>query len=47
MTQENRIKIYENRLEKVKEMYSGDVRKNEYIEFAEKELEEVKNGRQW
>ena len=47
MTQENRIKFYEDRLEKVKAMYSGDFRKNEYIEFAEKELEAVKNGRQW
>lgn len=45
--QERLIKLYENRLEKVKEMYGGDCRKEEYIEFAEKELEEVKNGRQW
>lgn len=45
--QEKLIAYYENRLAKVKEMYNGDTRKAEYIEFAEKELEEVKNGRQW
>ena len=45
--QEKLIKFYEDRLAKVKKMYSGDFRKNEYIEFAEKELEAVKNGRQW
>ena len=47
MTQESRIKFYEDRLKKVKAMYKGDSRKNEYIKFAEKELEAVKNGRQW
>ena len=45
--QEKLVKFYEDRLAKVKEMYSGDFRTKEYIEFAEKELEEVKNGRQW
>lgn len=45
--QEKLIKFYEDRLAKVKAMYNGDSRKNEYIEFAEKELEAVKNGRQW
>lgn len=45
--QERLIKFYEDRLEKVKGMYGGDCRTEEYIEFAEKELEEVKNGRQW
>ena len=45
--QEKLIKVYENRLEKVKAMYAGDTRKNEYIEYAEKQLEEVRNGRAW
>lgn len=47
MTQEKLIKRYEEQLEKTKEFYKGDSRKNEYIEFAEKELEEVKKGRAW
>ena len=41
------IKFYEDRLEKVKDMYAEDSRKNEYIEYAEKQLEEVRNGRPW
>ena len=45
--QEKLIAFYESRLEKVEEMYKDDSRKAEYIEFAKKELEEVKNGRQW
>ena len=45
--QEKLIKIYEDRLEKVKAMYAGDTRKSEYIEYAEKQLEEVRNGRAW
>lgn len=45
--QEKLIKFYEDRLEKVKVMYAGDARKNEYIEYAEKRLEEVRNGRAW
>ena len=45
--QEKLIKLYEDRLEKVKAMYVGDSRKNEYIEYAEQQLKEVKNGRDW
>ena len=45
--QEKLVKFYEDRLEKVKAMYAGDSRKNEYIEYAEKQLEEVRNGRAW
>ena len=45
--QEKLIKFYEDRLEKVKAMYAGDCRKIEYVEYAEKQLEEVRNGRDW
>jgi hypothetical protein len=45
--QEKLIVHYEDRLAKVKAMYANDCRKAEYIEFAEKELEAVRNGRQW
>ena len=45
--QEKLIKVYEDRLEKVKAMYASDTRKSEYIEYAEKQLEEVRNGRAW
>lgn len=47
MTQEQLINYYEKQLEKVKEFYSGDCRKEAYIEQAEKDLEAVKNGRKW
>jgi hypothetical protein len=55
MSREELIKHYERNLEKVKAMhnpdkYDSDLRKdqcNSYIEFAEKELEEVKGGREW
>ena len=55
MTREELIKHYERNLEKVKSMhnpnnYTSDLRKdqcNSYIEQAEKDLEEVKNGRNW
>lgn len=45
----NLVELYEKNLEAVKAMW-GDptaVRGPEYIEFAEKELEAVKNGREW
>lgn len=45
--QEKLILYYTERLEKIKALYSGDWRKEDYIKFAEKELEEVKNGRNW
>ena len=45
--QENLIIWYTQRLEKVKAAYAGDWRKDEYIKQAEKDLEEVKNGRSW
>ena len=45
--QEKLIKFYEDGLEKVKGAYEGDSRKIEYIEYAEKQLEEVRNGRDW
>lgn len=47
MTQEQLVKYYEAKLEKVKGAYSNDCRKESYIKFAEKELEAVKNGRNW
>lgn len=55
MTREELISYYERNLEKVKAMhnphnYNDDLSKdkcNAYIEFAEKELEAVKNGREW
>lgn len=47
MTQEKLIAYYEKQLEKVKEFYKGDCRKVAYIEQAEKDLEAVKNGREW
>ena len=53
MTREKLIAYYEEKLEKVKAAYCKTYGSNEnwkgdpYIEFAEKELEEVKNGRNW
>ena len=53
MRREKLIKFYEERLKKVKIMWSNNTtelnkdRNKEYIDFAEKELEEVKNGREW
>lgn len=41
------VAFYEDRLAKVEAMYKGDGRKAEYIEFAKKDLEEVKKGREW
>lgn len=54
-TKEQLIKYYERQLEKVKAMhnpnnYNDDLNKDKcksYIDFAEKELEAVKNGREW
>ena len=45
--QEKLIEYYTKMLEKVKATYANDWRKDEYIKFAEKNLEEVKNGRTW
>ena len=47
MNHEQLIAFYEQRLEKVKAAYDGDWRKEEYIEWAEKDLKEVMNGREW
>lgn len=53
MTREQLIAYYEKRLEKVKAAYSTTYGSTEnwkgqpYIEGAEKDLEEVKNGREW
>lgn len=44
---EKLVEYYENKLAKVEAIYSDDSRKEEYIEFAKKELEAVKNGRGW
>lgn len=41
------IKYYENNLKKVKKTYEKDWRFESYIKYAEKQLEEVKNGRKW
>lgn len=45
--QQKLIKYYEERLLKVKAIYEGEERKVKYIECAENDLEEVKNGRNW
>jgi hypothetical protein len=50
--QEKLIAHYEKQLEAVKQAWTGktDALGNEgsaYIEFAEKQLEAVKNGREW
>ena len=53
MEQEKLIAYYQERLEKVKAMHSHTYGSKEnwkgqpYIEQAEKDLEEVKNGRAW
>lgn len=47
MKNEKLIKYYTEMLEKVKAAYAHDWRKAEYIKNAEKDLEEVKNGRNW
>lgn len=47
MSREELIKYYEKRLETAKAMYKNDWRKKPYIDRAEKDLEEVKNGRNW
>lgn len=52
---QNLVAYYEQNLEKVKAMHSNENvtsdlirdKNNGYIEFAEKELEAVKNGRMW
>lgn len=41
------VERYERQLEKIIKEYSGDVRKDRYIDFAKQELEAVKNGRTW
>ena len=41
--QKELIKFYEDRLEKVKQMHTG-WKGEEYVEFAEEQLREVKNG---
>lgn len=53
MTKQELIEYYEGHLKKVKIFHSGgttDLQKdkeNMYIQQAEKDLEEVKNGRMW
>lgn len=55
MKREELIAHYERNLEKVKLMHNPDrhtsdlmkERCNDYIEQAKKDLEEVKNGREW
>lgn len=44
MTNEQLIRKYEQNLEKVKALYSGDFRKEKYIKFAEEQLEAVRRG---
>ena len=46
-TQEQLIRYYEERLLKVKAIYEGEERKVKYIECAENDIKEVKNGRSW
>lgn len=51
--QEKLIRYYEQRLEKVRAMYLNatthlqEDKNNDYIKFAEQELQAVKNGREW
>lgn len=55
MTQQQLIEYYEKRLEKVKMLHSPEKetsclikeRCNRYIEQAEKDLQEVREGRNW
>jgi len=53
MTQEQLIAYYEKQLEKVIAQWGGDTTdmlgnsSNEYIAFAQANLEAVKNGRNW
>ena len=52
MTQEQLIAYYENQLKKVEEQWGNGVDTlgndgNDYIEFARRQLEEVKAGRKW
>lgn len=44
MTNEQLLKKYEQNLAKVKAAYSGDFRKENYIKYAEEQLEAVKKG---
>ena len=45
--QEKLINYYTEMLENVKKAYADDWRMVDYIKQAEKDLEEVKNGRNW
>lgn len=45
--QEKLIAWYTQMLEKVRKAYANDWSKEDYIKAAEKDLEEVKNGRDW
>lgn len=55
MKKEDLIRYYEKHLERVKQMHNPDRattclmkdKCNAYVEQAEKDLDEVKNGRQW
>jgi hypothetical protein len=47
MTKNELITYYEERLKKAQKEYTNDWRKKSYVERAEKDLEEVKNGRKW
>lgn len=44
MTNEQLLKKYEQNLAKVKALYSGDFRKEDYIKFAEAQLAAVRRG---
>lgn len=46
MSREKLIEHYEKQLEKVKKQFNDSIHQG-YVEYAEKELEEVKNGREW
>ncbi|MER2008818.1 MAG: hypothetical protein ABS939_15310 [Psychrobacillus sp.] len=46
-TKEELIKYYEKQLEKVVSSYKDSHKGEEYIGYAEEQLEAVKNGRQW
>ncbi|MET3209783.1 UNVERIFIED_CONTAM: hypothetical protein ABIC26_002730 [Paenibacillus sp. PvR008] len=46
-TREKLISYYELQLEKVISTYGNDPRKEEYVKYAEENLEAVKKGREW
>ena len=46
-TKEELISYYEKQLEKVISSYKDSHKGEDYIKYAEEQLKEVKNGRNW